>query len=178
MAEDDIRRRTQWLLASLLAETRNALDRLHDIKPRIFRRDLSHTVGGFNRWQEVRARLNNAIDLIQVGREIDWNVIGEVGLSGDMLEWKADLFYSTVGQPKPKAEENARALEDRPILTYPEGKPVWGRFLKLAKSLLDSLIKGLSENSKLRYVLDFIKEYMECVEAAVRLNQRAPEFGG
>jgi hypothetical protein len=175
MAEENTRRRTQYLLASLLAETRNAFDRLHETKPRAFRSDLVHTVFEVQRWQEVRARLNDAIRLIRVGKEIDWDVIEEVGLSGDMLEWKADLFYLTVGQPKPKGEENVQAFEDRPILTYPEGKPVWRRFLKLAKSLFDSLIKGLSENSKLRYVLDFIKEYMECVEAAVLLNQRTPE---
>jgi len=165
------RRRSQFLLGALLTETRTAFEHLHKTKPLIFRRDLVRTVFEQNRWHDVFGKFNDAITLMHSGTGIDWNAIEEVGLSGDMLEWKADLFYFTVGKPKPTELLNAQPTPDTPILTYPEGKPVWRRFLKLAKSLFDSLIKGLSENSKLRYILDFIKEYMECVEAAVLINQ-------
>jgi DNA-binding IclR family transcriptional regulator len=61
------------------------------------------------------------------------------------------------------------------VLTYETGKPVWRRLFKLAKSFLESLIKAVKETSKLRYLLDFIMEYIDCIDAAVSHRQSAEE---
>ena len=58
----------------------------------------------------------------------------------------------------------------RGILTYPDSKPVWGRLFKYLKSLFGSLMEAVKEGTKLKYVLDFIKEYIECLDASVKFR--------
>jgi hypothetical protein len=163
----------------MLSELRGAFDHLHEKKPRLFRKEIEKIVLDEGTWGEARRKIDLAIQLLrdEKKREIDWNAIEKVGLSGRSLEWKADLLFATLGRPKPEADQLQLPLsqDSSEILTYEPGKPVWRRLFPLAKSFLESLIKAVKETSKLRYVLDFIKEYIDCVDAAVSYRRSAEE---
>jgi hypothetical protein len=51
------------------------------------------------------------------------------------------------------------------------GKPWYEHLWKYAKSLFGSLIQAVERDSKLRAILDAIKEYIECVEASMKFVQ-------
>jgi len=169
--------RAQFLLPQILSETRNALQRLPKDRPNIFRESLQPIIFDKKRSKAVAEKLKEVITYFRKPAQVNWDAIEQVGLSGDMLEWKADLFYRTLGKQKPLGTQSAKRGEHQaaPNLTYPEQIPFWGRLLKLLKSLFGSLIEALKEDSKIRMVLDFIKEYIECVEAAMRFMQGGQE---
>jgi hypothetical protein len=167
--DDKTRQRSQFILASMLVDARDALLRLSKVRPKIFRRNLQKILFEHDNSRLVGSKLDQAIASIHHGNEIDWEAIEEVGLSGPMLEWKADLFYRTLGKPKPQETQS------KEILSYPEAKPVWGRLFKYLKSLFGSLIEAVEKDSRLRLVLDFIKEYIECLDASVKFAQGAGE---
>jgi hypothetical protein len=176
MLDDRTRTRAQFLLSSMLTETQRALLHLQHVRPRIFARGLANTVLNADRLAEVGARLDEAIPSIRSGNALDWDALEEVGLTGGPLEWKAELLYVCLGRPKPD-EEVARLNfgPEREILTYSEGKPIWSRLFKYLKSLFGSLINGVKSDSKVRLALDFIKEFVECVEASLRFVQSGAE---
>jgi hypothetical protein len=171
--------RTRVLLVSILSELRSAFDHLHKKKPKLFRQEIESLVLDEGSWREARHNIDLAIQLIrnEKGREINWNALEMVGLSSRSLEWKADLHFETLGRPKPEADQLPLPLpqDSGVVLTYETGKPVWRRLFQLAKSFLESLIKAVKETSKLRYILDFIKEYIDCVDAAVSYRRSADE---
>jgi hypothetical protein len=128
-----------------------------------------------DRLADVRAKLNEAITSIRSGNDLNWNALEEVGLTGNTLEWKADLFYASLGRTKPQEGPRLSLEPEGEILSYPEGKPVWSRLFKYLKSLFGSLINGVKSDSKVRLALDFIKEFIECVEASLRFAQTGAE---
>ena len=171
--------RARTLLVCMLSELRSAFDHLHEKKPKLFRREIKNIVLDEGSWREARRNIELAIQLIRNEKEleIDWNALEKVGLSGRFLEWKADLHFATLGRLKPEADQFQLPLpqDSGEVLTYEPGKPVWRRLFQLAKSFLESLIKAVKETSKLRSVLDFIKEYIDCVDAAVSYRRSAEE---
>jgi len=88
---------------------------------------------------------------------------------------EADLFYASLGRTKSQEEPQSSLESEGEILSYPEGKPVWSRLFKYLKSLFRSLINGVKSDSKVRLALDFIKEFIECVEASLRFAQTGAE---
>jgi hypothetical protein len=176
--DDKTKRRAQFILASMLIDTRRVLLQLPQIRPRIFRRNLERILFEFDNSQSVGNRLSDATDYILKDADINWDVIEEVGLSGSMLEWKSNLFYEALRKKKPDGDLDKLLSTHRDILTYPDAKPVWGRLFKYLKSLFGSLMEAVKEGTKLKYVLDFIKEYIECLDASVKFVQSGEEAGG
>jgi hypothetical protein len=176
MLDDRTRTRAQFLLSSMLTETQRTLIHLQQVRPRIFARGLVNIALDADRLAEVRARLDEAIPSIRSGNALDWNALEEVGLTGKMLEWKADLLYVSLGRPKPQETPQLSLGPEREILSYPKGKPIWSRLFKYLKSLVGSLINGVKKDSKVRLALDFIKEFIECVEASLRFVQSGAEI--
>jgi hypothetical protein len=117
--------------------------------------------------------LAQAAKFVAKDRELDWNVVEQVGLSGAMLEWKADLFYQILGKRKPQNAKEANEI--REVLSCPEPKPIGGRLFRYLKSLVGSLIEVAKKDTKLRFVLDCIKEYIECLDASIKFVQSANE---
>jgi hypothetical protein len=162
--------RAQFLLASMLNEILAAFDLFHERRPPIIRRGLEEFAYNREIWGTVRAHFVSAINFIVDGRDLDWGRLEGVGLTGRMLEWKADLLYFLLGRKKP---DEAATLEQLQIatphnqLTYAGGKPLFPRLWKYAKSLFGSLIEALETNSALRAVLEVIKEYIEGIEASL-----------
>jgi hypothetical protein len=170
------RTRTQFLLRSMLVETQRALTHLLHAKPRIFGRGLGNTVLNPDRVGEIKAKLGESIPLISSGKALNWTALKDVGLTGPVLEWKADLLYACLGRQKPIVEQQLRLLpEDEEIISYPGGKPIWSRLFQYLKSLFGSLIEGVKSNSKVRLMLDFIKEYIECASASLKFIQSGEE---
>lgn len=171
MPDERTRSRAQFLLASMLWEAKHALIQLEHVRPRIFARGISKIILNTHRLAEIRAGLEEAIPSVRSGSAIDWDAIQDVGLTGDMLELKADLFYAALGRPKPERAQQ-QLFDDGPdILSYPEGKPVWSRLFKLPRSLLGSLTQGLKQDSRIRLILDMVKEFIECTEASLKFIQ-------
>lgn len=170
--------RARLLLWSILSEARNALGYLHGKPPRLFARGLSRLVLNPDRLKEVEEKLDEATGMVDPrsdrGADLDWNRLEQVGLTGGMMELKADLIYQTLGKPKPTSEQ-ATSRSQSPVLTYPEGKPIWSRFLKYLRSLLESLINGIANNEKMRLILDFIREYVNCVDGSLKFVQSEQE---
>ncbi len=173
--------RPQFLLASMLNEILAAFDLFHQRKPRrppIIRSGLENLA--FNRevWGTVRNQFVSAIEFIVQGRDLDWEKLRGVGLTGNMLEWKADLLYSFLGLRKPEGRQMPQPF---PVATpdarreYEAGKPWFPRVWKCAKSLFGSLIETLEANSALRAILELLKEYIEGTEAClVYIQEGAP----
>jgi hypothetical protein len=176
--DDKSKRRAQFILASMLIDARSTLLRLPEIRPKIFRRNLERILFEFDNSRSIGAKLSDATDHILKDADINWDVIEDVGLSGPMLEWKSNLFYEALGRKKPDGDLNNILGTNRDALTYPDAKPVWGRLFKYLKSLFGSLMEAVKEGTKLKYVLDFIKEYIECLDASVRFVQEPEEAEG
>ena len=166
------KKRAQSLLVSMLANTEAALLRLQEEKPDIFRRSVARTIYDGDAVKLVVRELNHALAFFRREKEVNWDSIEQVGLGGRMLEWKADLFYQALGKPKPK--EN----QPEEILTYPQSRTVWSRLFKYLKSLFGSLIEAVEKDSRIRMTLDFIKEFVECLDASVRFIQGGQEEAG
>jgi len=170
MVDDTTKNRAKFLLHSILEETQHALEHLQQVKPRIFSRGLAHLLVNVDRIGEVSDQLKEATASVNRGNELDWEALEKVGLTGSTLEWKTDLIYLTLGKPKPTEMERS-SVNPVAAVTYPEGKPVWSRLFRYLKSLFGSLINGVKSNSTLRFALDFIKEFIECVEASLKFVQ-------
>jgi hypothetical protein len=166
------RLRAQFILVSMLSETRTALLHLSEARPNVFRRNLERIIFEHQNSTLITRKLDDAIAYFGTAKEVDWEALEQVGLSGTMLEWKADLFYRTLGKRKPP-DTKGRQTED--ILTYPEAKPVWGRLFKLLKSFFGSLIEAVQKDSRIRMALDFVKEFIECLDASVKFVQGGQE---
>ena len=166
------RARAQFILVSMLSETRAALLRLPQTRPNVFRRDLERIIFEHQNSELLARKVDDAIAYFGAAKEVDWDALEQVGLAGAMLEWKADLFYRTLGKRKPAGTEATRT-ED--TLTYPEAKPMWGRLFKLLKSFFGSLIEAVQKDSRIRMALDFIKEFIECLDASVKFVQGGQE---
>lgn len=166
------RRRTQFVLVSMLSETRMALFHLSRTRPNVFRRNLEPIIFEHQNLEIIGKKLDDAIDYFKASKEVDWEALEQVGLSGNMLEWKAELFYRTLGKKKPSESEEKQTAD---VLTYPEAKPVWGRLFKLLKSFFGSLIEAVQKDSRVRMALDFVKEFIECLDAAVKFIQGGQE---
>jgi hypothetical protein len=171
-----MRVRAQFLLGSTLTETRRALSRFQRVRPRILACVLAKTLLNADRLAEVRTKLDEIIPSIRSGDALDRGALEDVGLAGNVLEWKADLFYRSLGRPKPEGAPQLSLGRERKTLSCPKGKPVWSRLLKYLKSLFGSLINGVKNDSKVRLALDVIKEFIECVEASLRLVQSGAEI--
>lgn len=166
------RERARFLLTGILLETKNILKYLLHKKPKIFQAHLKKTVLDEQRVLDVLLRLDHSVGLIRED-ELDWDAVEKVGLSGATLEWKASILFLTIGKPVPQEEARGprggrvtKQQQSPDILTYPEGKPVWRRLFKLLLSIFGSLIKAVKEGSELRFILDFIKEYLDHLEAS------------
>jgi hypothetical protein len=176
MTDAKTRRRAQSILGAMLTETKNAIAYLHSKRPRVFGRGFANMMLNNDRLAEVQEKIEIATREIQGGNVIDWDALEDVGLTGGTLEWKADFFYSVVGRQKPDEQQAIDFKQPSDELSYPDGKPIWSRLFKYLKSLLTSLINGIKSNSKVRLALDFIKEYLECVEAPLKFVQSGEEF--
>jgi hypothetical protein len=166
------RLRAQFILISMLSETRAALVHLSEVRPKIFRRNLARIIFEHRNSTVIANKLGDAITYFGAAKRVDWEALEQVGLSGTMLEWKADLFYRTLGKQKPPGPER-RQTED--VLTQPQTRPVWGRLFKLLKSFFGSLIEAVQKDSRIRMALDFIKEFIECLDASVKFIQGGQE---
>src|SRR6267142_3889679 len=116
--------RAQFLLASMLNEILAAFDQFHRGKPKIIRRGLEDLAFNVSVWRRVRENLVSAIEFVAKGREIDWEKLQNVGLTGEMLEWKADLLYLILGREKPAGEgmpEQFRIANPDYPFTYQQG---------------------------------------------------------
>src|SRR5882672_8827636 len=136
--------RAQFLLASMLNEILAAFDQFHRRKPPIIRRGLENLAFNGPVWQTTRENLVSAIEFIVRGADIDWEKLRDVGLMGEMLEWKADLLYLIIGRRKPAGREMPQQFQvatPGDQLTYDMGKPWYKRLWKYAKSLFGSLIE-------------------------------------
>ncbi len=172
------KRRAQFILASMLIDARNAISRLSETKPKIFRRNLEKIVFAYDSSRSVLNKLSDATDFILRDSQIKWSRIEEVGLCGSVLEWKSDLVYGALRKKKPEGDQLKLLSGHRDTLTYPETKPIWARLFKYLKSLLGSLIEAVLDGTKLKYILDFTKEYIECLDASVKFVQAGEEAGG
>jgi hypothetical protein len=163
--------RAQFLLASMLNEILAALDNFHKTRPQIIPSSLQNFAFNGGAWVIARGNFVTVIDSIARRRGVNFQRLQDVGLTGPMLEWKADLLYLIVGRTKPAETKMPKvfpiASQTAP-LTYPPKKPWFRRLWKYAKSLFDSLIEAIERDSKLRAILDAIKEYIDCVEASVK----------
>jgi hypothetical protein len=162
----------------MLMDTRNLILALPRMRPRIFRRNLEKLIFEFDNSVSVGNRLSDAATHIVKDADIDWDVIEQVGLSGPMLELKSDLLYQAMRKKKPDGEIEELFRSGQSALTYPESKPIWGGLFRYLKSLLGSLMEAVKEGTKLKYILDFIKEYIECLDASVKFVQGAKEAEG
>jgi hypothetical protein len=171
MVDDKTKNRAQFLLHSILDETQHALAHLHRVRPRIFARGLAHLLLNVDRIGEVRDQLREVTESVRHGDDLDWGALEKVGLTGSTLEWKTDLIFLALGRLKPKGAQQLSFDSSPGALTYAEGKPVWSRLFRYLKSLFGSLINGVKSNSTLRFALDFIKEFIECVEASLKFVQ-------
>lgn len=176
--QDPENTRAQFLLASILNEILSAFYHFHQKRPEITGRGMEDLAFNAPAWDRLRENLETAIRFIAEGTEINWEKLRDVGLTGEMLEWKADLVYLSVGRTKPAGEEMPQQFQ---IATADEaqnreeGKPWYKRVWKFAKSLFGSLMEAVKRDSKLRAILDAIKEYIEFVEASMTfLEEVAP----
>lgn len=169
--------RARFLLGAIFREARLAFIYLHRRQPRIFARGASKFVANADRLNEVTARLADAAGLIESGQNLNWDALEDVGLTGPVLEWKADLIYDVLGRTKPTNEQGSLLppANEVDLLSYPKSKPIWSRLFKYLKSLFDSLINAITNNQKLRLILDFIREYIECVDASLKFVQSGQE---
>lgn len=162
--------RAQFLVASMLNEILAAFDYFHRTRPQIIPNELQNIAFNAEAWGRTRENLVSVIRFVVRGRGMNWQKLQDVGLTGQMLEWKADLLYRIVGKTKPagtKIPKQFQIAAPGDPLTYPHTKPWYRRLWKYAKSLFGSLIQAIERDSKLRAILDAIKEYLECVEATV-----------
>lgn len=174
MPDRHAQHRARFLLGSILIETRHALGHLYRKRPRIFARGFAKTVINHERLTEVIGKLNEVIPDIQSGKALNWKALEQVGLTGEPLEWKVDLIYGSLGRAKPKTQQTT-LWPEQDVLTYPEGKPIWSRLFKYLKSLFESLINGVKSDSRVRLVLDFVREFIDCVEASLKFVQSGQE---
>lgn len=73
------------------------------MRPHIFARGLANTVINHDRFHDVIGKLNEVTSEIKSGKSLDWESLEQVGLTGNTLEWKADLIYQTFRQTKTHA---------------------------------------------------------------------------
>lgn len=174
MADPEIQARARFLLSEIMSESRQAITYLFQRKPRIFARHLSNVALNHDRVDEVVKKLEQLAPLLRSAgnNPLDWDALEQVGLTGDTLEWKADLIYDSLGKKKPLGtQSDLWPLNE--LLSYPKGKPVWSRLFKYLKSLFQSLMNAITNNEKVRLALDFIREFIDCVEASLKFVQSA-----
>jgi hypothetical protein len=162
--------RARFLLGSILIETRYALGHLYRKPPNIFARGFAATVINHERLTEVIGKLHEIMPDVQSGEALDWKALEQVGLTGEPLEWKADLIHPSLGRAKPKTQQTT-VWPVPEVLTYPGGKPIWSPLFKYLKSLFESLISRAKSDSGVRLMLAFIGEFIECAEASLKFVQ-------
>lgn len=156
-----------WILNEIMA----ALDYLIRERSALFPQAIHALATDQETWVIMRAKMVSAIDDIQHGKGIEWKKLEEVGLTDKLLDWKMNLFCLIVGRNRPTDGDRKKGLQiAKAGVThqYPKGKPWYRRFFQLGKSIFASLMEGIKGDSRLRLILESIKEFMEGLEAAMK----------
>lgn len=167
-------RRIRTLVSHVLAETGGMMGyMIRRMSHRTRQTRLQKLAASRKQWRNARRNFESAVDWIQHERHVDWDALEAAGLSGDTLEWKADLFFEALRKPKPTTKnEPAHRINDYTLPKSGLRLSWFKRAFQLGKRIIKSLKDALLTHPWVKILLEAILEYVECVEATMEFRQQ------